>query len=154
MHWEIGSAAGFTSGMPWEPLQPDSLTANVETLDLESGSLLNLYRDLIHLRSRHPAMGAGELIALTTNTPAVTAFVRRDGNRVALVLANLGTEALANVLLRADSGTIPAGEYAPESLFGGGMAAPLEVEADGSFRGYVPLEVVAPLRVYVFDLTR
>jgi alpha-amylase len=154
MHWEIEPAAGFTSGMPWEPLQPDSLTANVETLDLESGSLLNLYRDLIHLRSAHPALGAGELIALATNTPAVAAFVRRRGNDVALVVANLGREALANVMLRAEAGAVPAGDYSLEPLFGGGQAAPLEVEADGSFRGYVPLEVVSPLRTYVFDLTR
>jgi alpha-amylase len=154
MHWEVEPAAGFTSGMPWEPLQPDSLTANVQTLGGESGSLLNLYRDLIHLRGTHPALGAGKLIALSTNTPSVTAFVRRIGSDVALVVANLGTDALANVLLRADSGTVPAGEYSPVPLFGGGQAAPLEVEADGSFRGYVPLEVIAPLRTYVFDLTR
>ena len=154
MHWEVEPAAGFTSGMPWEPLQPDSLTANVQTLGVESGSLLNLYRDLIHLRSTHPALGAGQLIALSTNTTAVTAFVRRSGDDVVLVIANLGTEALANVLLRADSGTIPAGEYSPVSLFGGGQAAAFEVEADGSFRGYVPLEIVAPLRTYVFELSR
>ena len=34
MHWTRGRAAGFTTGVPWEPLQPDSMTANVEAQDL------------------------------------------------------------------------------------------------------------------------
>jgi hypothetical protein len=29
MHWTAGRAAGFTTGAAWEPLQPDSATANV-----------------------------------------------------------------------------------------------------------------------------
>src|SRR2546429_6624771 len=42
MQWALAPAAGFTTGKPWEALQPDSFTANVavESRDLES--LLNL----------------------------------------------------------------------------------------------------------------
>ncbi len=32
MHWDLGHAAGFTTGTPWEPLQDDWQTANVEVL--------------------------------------------------------------------------------------------------------------------------
>jgi len=154
MHWEIGPAAGFTDGAPWEPLQPDSLTANVQTLENEPGSLLSLYRDLIHLRSSNPALGSGRMIALETNSPAVVAFVRRIQEQVVLVIANLGADALANVRIRAESGAIPAGEYVPEALFGGDTAAAFQVEPDGSIRGYFPFEVLRPKSAHLFALRR
>jgi glycosidase len=154
MHWEIGPAAGFTDGAPWEPLQPDSLTANVQTLENEPGSLLNLYRDLIHLRSSNPALASGRMIALETNSPAVVAFVRRIQEQVVLVVANLGSDALANVRIRAESGAIPAGEYVPEALFGGDTAAAFQVEPDGSIRGYFPFEVLGPKSAHLFALRR
>ncbi len=93
MHWSRGPAAGFTRGVPWEPLQPDSMTANVEAMEADAGSLLNHYRSLIHLRAANPALAGGELVPLTTSNDAVAAFLRRDGGRVVLVLANLGAEA-------------------------------------------------------------
>ena len=33
MHWNRQASMGFTTGLPWEPLQPDSLSANVEAQD-------------------------------------------------------------------------------------------------------------------------
>ena len=44
MQWSRAPSAGFTRGTPWEPLQPDLLTANVEAQDADPASLLNLYR--------------------------------------------------------------------------------------------------------------
>ncbi len=154
MHWEIGPAAGFTEGAPWEPLPPDSLTANVQTLENESGSLLSLYRDLIHARAANPALGTGRMIALETNSPAVVAFVRRSPEQVAFVVANLGTDALANVRIDGESGAVPGGTHRLRSLIGDSTAAALEAEADGSIRGYVPLDVVGPQAAYVFVLER
>lgn len=154
MHWEIGPAAGFTEGAPWEPLQPDSLTANVQTLEHEPGSLLNLYRRLIHLRASNPSLGAGRLIALDTNSPAVVAYVRRSPEQVALVVVNLGTDGLANVRLSGDSGVVPGGGHRLRSLIGNAVAAPLQAGADGSIRGYVPLDILGPQAAYVFLLER
>ncbi|MCL7982747.1 MAG: alpha-amylase family glycosyl hydrolase [marine benthic group bacterium] len=154
MHWEIGPAAGFTEGAPWEPLQPDSLMANVQTLANEPGSLLNLYRDLIHARASSPALGAGRMIALETNSPAVVAFVRRSQEQVALIVSNLGTDALANVRIEGESGAVPGGEHRLLSMVGNAEAAALEAEADGSIRGYVPLDIVGPQATYVFLLER
>ncbi len=152
MHWEIGPAAGFTDGVPWEPLQPDSLTANVQTLDGDDGSLLNRYRALIHLRAAHPALGAGELIPLRASETRVLSYVRRSGSRAALVVANLGMTALRDVELRSDAGAIPAGVARIEPLFGPGASRPLEAGPDGSLNGFVAVETLEPLEAYVFDL--
>ncbi len=73
MQWSRAPAAGFSRGTPWEPLQPDSLTANVEAQTADTGSLLNLYRRLIHLRAANRALGTGELVPLVASDRAVAA---------------------------------------------------------------------------------
>jgi glycosidase len=152
MHWTVGPAAGFTTGVPWAPLQPDSLTANVEAQKGDSTSLLALYRKLIHLRAAHPALGAGELLPLTTSHDAVAAFVRRDGERAVLFVANLGETPLGRVNLTTVDRVLPVGTYALENLLGGPAGARLRVSGSGAFRGYAPLAALAPRQAYVFDL--
>jgi glycosidase len=150
--WDLGPNAGFTTGDPWEPLQADSLTANVEVQEADPGSLLSLYRELIHLRGERPALAVGELIPLDAGTAAVAAYLRRSGDDVALVVANLGTASLAGVALSSDAEVLPRGRYEPETLFGEGKAAVLEVGRDGRMDGYVPLSLLEPLQAYVFEL--
>ena len=152
MQWSRSRGAGFTTGTPWESLQPDSLSVTVESQDRVQSSLLNQYRRLIHLRERNPALGNGVLLPLTASNDAVTAYARREGNRVVIVVANLGATALRGVQITAPAGMLPAGRYRPRSLFGGAPFAPLRVNADGSLEGYVPFGVLAPLTGYLFEL--
>lgn len=155
MHWSRGPAAGFTVGTPWEPLQPDSFTANVEVMEDDPGSLLNHYRRLIHLRAETPALGAaGELIPLDAGTEAVAAYLRRQGDHLALVVANLGTRPLPAVAISSAGGVLPAGAFASEDLLRGLPASPLQVEADGRLPDYVPVPSLTPLEAYVFGLSR
>ena len=153
MHWSFGPAAGFTEGVPWEPLQADSLTANVAAMDGDSGSLLNLYRELIHLRAAHPALGSGELVPLAATEPAVAAFLRRKADDVALIVANLGTTPVSRVAITSDAGTLAPGAHLALTLWGGQSAAPLEVAADGRIQDYVPLSSLAPLQAYIFQVS-
>ena len=97
MHWTRGPAAGFTSGKPWEALQPDSLTANVAAQDRAPGSLLNLYRRLMRDRAANSALRNGELIPIATGNESVLAYIRQDGTRAVLVVANLGTTAAQGI---------------------------------------------------------
>ncbi len=152
MHWSRGPAAGFTRGTPWESLQPDSLTANVEAQETDPGSLLNHYRRLIHLRGVTPALGSGALIPLVASNPAVAAFLRREGDRAVLVVANLDTVALAAVTLSSAERVLPVGRIRPKALLGGPSAATLPVGPDGRIRNYVPLRSLAPLTSYLFEL--
>lgn len=159
MHWTRGPAAGFTRGTPWEPLQPDSLTANVEAQDADPKSLLNLYRRLIHRRAQHPALGAGEVVPLVASSDAVAAYLRRDGRsedrdgRVVLVVANLGTALLSGVALSSDKPVLPAGRYATRNLLGGRSATPLTVGADGHIHGYVPVPSLGAKKSHLLELS-
>lgn len=153
MHWSPGPAAGFTDGIPWEPLQPDSLTANVEAQEGDPGSLLEHYRRLIRLRGEEPTLGGGEFVPLDAGTERVAAWLRRRGDEVVLVVANLGEAPLAGIGLSSEAPVLPPGTYRSAALFGDGPAAPLRVGADGRIRDYAPLAELAPLRLHVLRLS-
>lgn len=152
MHWTRAPAAGFTTGMPWAPLQPDSMTANVEAQRADTASLLSWYRRLIRLRASNPALARGDLLPLSVSHGSVTAFVRRDGERAVLILANLGEAPVSGASLTGAAGTLPAGRHALTPLLGGRSAAALRVARDGGIRNYVPLPELAGRTAYYFQL--
>ncbi len=154
MQWRPGPAAGFTEGLAWEPLQPDSLTANVAVQDADSGSLLNHYRRLIHLRDAQPALGAGTLLPLTTSHGAVAAYLRRapDGRTAVLVVVNLASAPLADVTVQSGQPVLPPGRYALRNLLGGPAAASLRVSSTGQVGRFVPLPVLQPTQAYLLEL--
>ena len=152
MHWSRVAGVGFTRGKPWEALQPDSLTANVEAQDREPNSLLNLYRRLIHLRADKPSLAAGELVPLVASSDSVVAYLRRDGGQAVLVVANLSRRPLTNVKITSGNGALAGGRYAPRPLLAHRAAAPLRVNAAGRIDGYVPLRSVGAMASYLFEL--
>ena len=154
MHWTRGPAAGFTRGASWEPLQPDSMTANVEAQDADPSSLLNLHRRLIHLRAANEALGTGELVPLTASNDAVASYIRRAGDRVVLVVANLGATPLAGITVASPDRAVSGGRYTLTSLLGGSGGQPLRVGSNGRIQGFVPLRSIGPMEVHVLELVR
>ncbi len=153
MHWDTSPAVGFTDGVAWEPLQPDSLTANVAAQDADPTSLLNLYRRLIRLRATNSALAAGELRALTASTDQTAAFLRAANDRAVLVVANLGATPLAGVSVASEGPVLAAGRYDLQDLLGDAPGAVLTVATDGRIESYVPVQSLRPLEVHVFELT-
>ncbi len=154
MQWSRGPGAGFTDGLVWEPLQADSLTANVEVQEADPNSLLNSYRRLIHLRAENSALGSGELVPLDASSDAVAAYLRRDGGRAVLVVANLGAVPLTGVTVSSGGRVLVPGRYEVESLLGGPRRAPLTVGGNGRIDGYVPVRSLGPLESRVFELMK
>jgi alpha-glucosidase len=92
MQWDGKPSAGFSSGTPWLPLPEDFRQINVEIEREERDSMLALYRALIELRRRAPALVVGDY----TPVPAsgdLLAYIRgqEEGARM-LVVLNLGAE--------------------------------------------------------------
>jgi glycosidase len=153
MQWSAGPGLGFTTGKAWESAQPDSLTRTVAAQDADSGSLLNLYRRLIHLRAQNEALATGRLVPLTATSPHVAAYLRRAGTGAALVVANLGDAAVARLAISSAAGALPAGRYTVRNLLGGPNGAALSVRADGQVKGYVPLRSLGPRTALVLYLS-
>lgn len=155
MHWSLEPAAGFTRGTPWEPLPPDSFTANVAVQAPDPGSLLNHYRRLIRLRAAHPALGASaDFIPVSTGHAGVIAYLRRTERQSVLVIANLSAERVSRVALSAGAAALPAGGYVARALLGETPGAALRVRADGQIRDWVALPRLEPHAVHVFELSR
>jgi alpha-glucosidase len=89
MPWDGSRLAGFTDGQPWLPLNADHETVNVEALEQDKNSILHLYRKLIALRHKHPALIDGEMSSIAADQNLLRYERTRDGERF-LVLLNLG----------------------------------------------------------------
>lgn len=80
---------GFTSGTPWFQYAPGTATANVASQTSDPNSLLSRYRTLIRARNSSDALRGGTLELLDSGSPTL-AFLRRSGDKVVLVVHNLG----------------------------------------------------------------
>jgi alpha-glucosidase len=91
MPWDSSPGAGFTTGRPWLPLNPDWERRNVEALSRDPGSILSLYRRLIGLRREREALRLGDYEALYCDE-GVLAYQRRLGEDRLAVALNLTHE--------------------------------------------------------------
>jgi alpha-glucosidase len=91
MQWSPNGSAGFTTGTPWLPIADDASVINVEVEMRDSRSLLHLYRRLIELRRREPALAIGDYMAETT-TGDILAYRRLHGDSRCLVVLNFANE--------------------------------------------------------------
>jgi alpha-amylase len=153
MHWSLGQHAGFSTQLPWEPLQPDSMTANVEAQTGDPRSLLSHHRNLVHARNGSVALRRGDFVPLTSSTPGAAAFLRRQGDQTVLVLVNLTDRRLGRVTLGSADATLAAGQYAGRALVGGRAAQALRVGANGRIQRWAPLPALEPHGSYVIELT-
>ena len=153
MQWNALPGYGFTKGTPWETAQPDSLITTVAAQDADAGSLLNLYRKLIHLRKDNLALGIGKLLPLTTGSPWVLAYARSSGERTVIVIANLAGMPASGVSIGAVAGTLPAGRYGLRNLLNGRTSAELAVKPDGSVENAL-LNGLEPFKALVLELIR
>jgi glycosidase len=105
--WEPGPGAGFTRGEPWLPVGADAERRNVAAQRSDPGSLLHLYRELLALRKRTPALQRGAYLARRAPRN-VFAFERSAGAQRAVVALNFG-DAPASVSL--PRGRVAAGVH-------------------------------------------
>ena len=152
MQWSSARGLGFTSGAPWEGAQPDSMTTTVEAQNKVPGSLLNLYRRLIHLRKANAALATGRLVPLTASNPAVIAYLRRNGDHAVLVVSNLGPTPISGISISSADSALARGTYQPKSLSSGQNGAGLEVGADGRLKSYEPVPTLGPRESLVLEL--
>jgi glycosidase len=62
MQWDTTTNAGFSITKPWLPVGPDAKHRNVQKQSADSLSLLNTYRDLVHLRDSVNTLKCGDII--------------------------------------------------------------------------------------------
>jgi alpha-glucosidase len=89
MQWNSKPYAGFSTSRPWLPVSDDYPRVNVEVEKKDPLSILSLYKRLIELRRKEPALSIGTY----TPVPAeedLLAFVREEEGKKFLIALNLG----------------------------------------------------------------
>ena len=108
MQWTAGPHAGFTTGSPWLPVNPDASDVNAASETTDPNSVLSFYRRLIALRRRVPALVYGAYHDIDPDHPAVFGYTRTLPDAACLVLMNFGRDPVVYRL--------PAGVVAGEAL--------------------------------------
>jgi glycosidase len=94
MLWSLTDQAGMASA----PAQADQAQRLKDPVDTQAGdpaSLLNFYRHILAVRKAHPALTTGQVEALDLGNPAILAYRASKGDQNALVIQNLGEEAVS-----------------------------------------------------------
>jgi oligo-1,6-glucosidase len=89
MQWDAGANAGFTSGKPWLPINPNYKTTNVKTEDTAANSVLNFVRKMIRLRKDNKdVLVYGKYTLLDKDNKDVYAYTREGKGRKMLIVLN------------------------------------------------------------------
>jgi len=91
MPWDASTHAGFSTVVPWLPLNEDWRERNFVAQMQDSSSLLSLYRTLLALRRSHLALSTGD-ITLVDATEDVLAYQRQHAGERLLIALNLGDQ--------------------------------------------------------------
>ncbi len=89
MAWDDSEYSGFSDSAPWLPVYARRVRENVGKQTTEPDSLLSLYRALIWLRKKTPALVHGSLEFVDAVPGGVLAYRRVFENQRVLVLLNL-----------------------------------------------------------------
>jgi oligo-1,6-glucosidase len=92
MQWDESEHAGFTTGTPWIPVNPNHTEINARAAKADEDSVFHHYRRLIELRHTEPAVAHGDFTMLLADHEQVYAFTRRYRGTELLVLANVSGE--------------------------------------------------------------
>jgi oligo-1,6-glucosidase len=119
MQWDASPQAGFTTGTPWLPVNPNHTEINAEAARKDPDSVFHHYRRLIEMRHVLPVVVHGDYRLLLPDDEQVFAYVRTlDGTKLT-VLANLsgaaaGVPQLAGeVVISTHGRASPPSELAP-----------------------------------------
>lgn len=148
MQWNSNSPkVGFsTNDALWRPAAADWPVKSVARQENDPDSLLNHYKNLIHLRNNHEALRVGDWTLVDSGSPRIYAFLRHTENETVLVIMNLNVKQTVTAdkySLNLDVGPLSEGVIA-EALFGQEPNGQLEVNAAGGFADYRPFAEMPP----------
>lgn len=92
MQWNADPKAGFTTGVPWFHVNPNTAQINVASEEGDPASVLAFYKRLIALRAAHPALIYGTFSDTDPGHPKVFALLRDDGQQRLLIVINFSAE--------------------------------------------------------------
>ena len=104
VQWDGTPQAGFTTGTPWIPVNPNFREINAANAVNNPDSVWHHYRSLIALRHDEPVVALGDFTMLLPDHEQIYAYLRRLDRVELLVVANVsGRTAMADAIPDAGS---------------------------------------------------
>ena len=88
MQWDETDEAGFTTGVPWMPVNPNYKVINAAAQIGDEDSVYNYYRKLISLRKEHPIIVNGDFELVGEDDADVFVYLRHWKNQILWVACN------------------------------------------------------------------
>ena len=93
VQWDASPSAGFTTGTPWMPVNPDHVEWNADAQRNDPTSVLAHHRRLIALRHENAVVALGDFHLLLPEHDQVYAFTRSLAGETLVVVCNLSRTA-------------------------------------------------------------
>ena len=94
MQWNAGEHAGFTTGKPWMPVNPNYTEINAEAALADTDSVFYHYQKLIQLRKNYDVLRSGSFTLLCPEDEKIFAYTRDTEEEHMLVVCNFTAETL------------------------------------------------------------
>ena len=94
IQWTAGENAGFTTGTPWMPVNPNYTEINAEAALADSNSIFHYYKKLIQLRKTYDVFRSGAFTLLCPEDEKIFAYTRDTEEEHILVVCNFTDETL------------------------------------------------------------
>ena len=91
MQWDESKNAGFSTDQPWLAVNPNHQEINVQEALANPDSIFYTYHKLVQIRKENSWLIRADFELLDTDDK-VFAYIRKDGDRRFLVVANLSNE--------------------------------------------------------------
>ena len=88
MQWDETDEAGFTTGVPWMPVNPNYKRINAAAQIGDEDSVYNYYRKLISLRKEHPIIVNGDFELVGEDDADVFVYLRHWKDQILWVACN------------------------------------------------------------------
>ena len=88
MQWDETDEAGFTTGVPWMPVNPNYKVINSAAQIGDEDSIYNYYRKLISLRKEHPIIVNGDFELVGEDDADVFVYLRHWKDQILWVACN------------------------------------------------------------------
>jgi len=111
MQWDDSEHAGFTTGDPWLPVNPNYESVNVERARADPDSIFHYYRTLVDLRHEQETLVYGDYDLLVPDHERVFAYTRTLGDDRWVVVLNVADEATRIDLPAVDGADLVVGNY-------------------------------------------
>jgi glycosidase len=92
MQWDDGPQAGFTTGTPWLPVNPNHTVINAAEQVSREDSIFHYYQKLIALRKEMDVIVYGHYALLEAEHPALFVYTRTLEGESLLVVCNFSEE--------------------------------------------------------------